>query len=761
MAHRKLTMLGAAVGCAVALALWAAPTSIAATRLGVAPHLPTGSSVVGPLPGATRMSVAVALRPRDPAGLQSLATEVSTPGSSLYGQYLTPAQFATRFGATPAQVGEVESSLRAHGLSPGPVSPNGLSIPVSTTAGQLEQAFSLSLTRVALRGSRTAIANSVAPLLDANIAGVVQSVVGLDTLAHPRPLIQRSAVGAARPRAGAHVLTGGPQPCAGALAAQAAQGGFTTDQIASAYGLSGLYLTGNRGAGQTVVLYELEPYDPADVVAFQACYGTHAPITNIPVDGGAGGGPGAGEAALDIEQAIGFAPGANIVVYEGPNSTATGPGSGYYDTWNAIITQDRGQVVSASWGQCEALEPAADAQALGDLFAEAAAQGQTIVSASGDEGSEGCNNPPGEGPPDFELAVGDPASQPFVTGVGGTSLESPGPRPVEQVWNNGGSVLASQSAAGASGGGLSSRWRMPSYQSGAPGSLDVVQANSSSVFCGGGSGYCREVPDVAANSDPATPYLIYWNGSGGATGFPRGWQGIGGTSGATPLWGAVFALANASSVCQGLRIGFANPLLYNAAATSYASAFNDISVGNNDFTGTNAGKYPAGGRYDMSTGLGSPNAAALTGAMCVHAVQARVARPPTISAVSLSGVRRARPKLQLTVTAGQNAPAVKRLAIRLPSTLRFGRKPRAITVIGPNRHRALFSWSLRRGVLTITLKSSKSQIKVTLNYAAITATAREITAARRRRAGKLRINFTVSDARWHPTALTTSVKPRN
>ena len=685
MVHRKLTMLAAAVGCAAAMALWAAPGSMAATRLGVAPHLPTGASVVGLLPGATRVNVAVALRPRDPAGLQSFANEVSTPGSSLYGQYLTPAQFAARFGATPSQITEVESSLRSHGLSPGPLSPNGLSIPVSTTAGQLEQAFSTSLVRVALSGSRAAIANTVAPLLDANIAGAVQSVVGLDTLAHPRPLLQHSAVGAVRPRARAHVVTGGPQPCAGVQAAQAGQGGFTTDQIASAYGLSGLYLTGDQGAGQTIILYELEPYDPDDIAAFQACYGTHAQIANIPVDGGAGDGPGAGEAALDIEQAIGFAPGANIVVYEGPNSTATGPGSGYYDTWSAIIGQDRGKVVSASWGQCEALEPAGDAQALGVLFAEAAAQGQTVVSASGDEGSEGCNNPPGQGPPDFSLAVADPASQPFVTGVGGTRLESPGPRPLEQVWNNGGSPLAALTAPGASGGGISSRWRMPSYQSGAPGWLGVVQSYSTSAYCGGGSGYCRQVPDVSANSDPATPYLIYWNGSGSVGGFPRGWQGFGGTSGATPLWGALFALANASSACQGLRIGFANPLLYNAAATSYGSAFNDISVGNNDFSGTNAGRYPASSGYDMSTGLGSPNAGALVAAMCAHAVQVR---SPTISGVSVSSLRRARPKLQFTAVQGQNAPALKRLVVRLPNGLRFAKKLKHITVIGPRGNRA-------------------------------------------------------------------------
>jgi hypothetical protein len=263
---------------------------------------------------------------------------------------------------------------------------------------------------------------------------------------------------------------------------------------------------------------------------------------------------------------------------------------------------------------------------------------------------------------------------------------------------------------------------------------------------------------VSADSDPRTPYLIYWNGSGAAFGFPSGWQGIGGTSAATPLWGAVFALANASSACQGVRVGFANPLLYAAAAASYGTAFNDVTAGNNDFTGTNGGRYPAVPGYDMATGLGSPNAASLVAALCVHAVQIRA---PTISGVSVTGVRRARPQLQFTAKAGQNAPALKRVAIRLPSALRFARKPKRITVIGPNGHRALFSSSLRGGVLTITLNNSKSQIRVTISYAAITATRREVAAARRGRPGKLPITVTVSDAAFRPTPLKAVVKPRS
>jgi subtilase family serine protease len=754
-------MLAAGLGCAVALALGAAPAPVAANaaRLGLAPRLPAGASVLGLLPASTPINVAVTLRPRDPAGLAAFATDASTPGSSEYGRYLTPSQFAARFGATPSQITEVERSLRAHGLAPGPVSANDLAIPVTTSAGKLDHALSLSLLRVTLSGRRTAIANSVAPLLDSNIAGVVQSVVGLDTLSRPRPLIQHSAIGAVRSHATAHVVTGGPQPCDGARHAQSVQGGYTTDQIASAYGLSGLYTAGDQGAGQTMALYELEPYDPADIAAYQSCYGTRASIANVVVDNGAGSGAGSGEAALDIEQSIGFAPNANMLVYEGPNSSATGPGSGYYDTWNAIISQDREQVVSASWGQCEALEPGADAQALGTLFAEAAAQGQTIVSASGDMGSEGCDNPPGQGPPDFSLAVGDPASQPFVTGVGGTTLLSPGPRPSERAWNNGGSPVGAPFQPGATGGGVSSTWRMPSYQSGAPSSLHVIQPNlSSGAPCGGGSGYCREVPDVSADSDPATPYLIYWNGSGAASGFPTGWQGIGGTSGATPLWGAVFALANASSACQGLRVGFANPLLYAAAASSYGSLFNDVTAGNNDFTGTNNGKYPAVQGYDMATGLGTPDAASLVAALCARAIQVRA---PTISGFSVSGLKQAKPKLQFTVKAGQNAPALKRVAIRLPTVLRFGRKPLRAMVAGPNGHSALFSSNLRGGVLTIMLKSSKSQVRVTLSYPAITAIAREVSAARGGRPGKLRLTATLSDAVFHSTTLAASVKPRS
>jgi subtilase family serine protease len=708
-------------------------------RLGSSPQLPSGASVAGQVASNTPMQISVALRPQDPAALDSFATAVSTPGSSDYGQYITPAQFAARFGPTDAVISAVENSLRAHGLTPGTVTANHLAIPITATVGQLEQAFSVSLLRVTLPSDSHAIVNSAAPLLDANIAGAVQGVEGLSTLSAPHPLLQRSDVLRSSARVShstRHVATGGPQPCSAATSAAPDQSAYTADQIASAYGFSGLYQAGDEGAGQTVAIYELEPYSPSDIAAYQSCYGTHTSVSNVNVDGGAGSGSGQGEAALDIEQVIGLAPKTNVLVYEGPNSNSGSPGAGPYDTWNAIISQDRARVVTASWGQCEALEGATDANEENTLFEEAAAQGQTVVSASGDEGSEDCNNPPLQ--PDASLGVDDPSSQRYVTGVGGTTLSAIGPRPTEKVWNNGGNVgglLGFQPGAG--GGGVSSFWGMPSYQANAPSSLHVQRSSS------------RESPDVSADADPDSGYLVYWQGS---------WGGIGGTSGAAPLWAALIALTNASSACHGSVVGFANPALYEVAAATYAEDFNDITRGNNDFTGTNGGKYAAGTGYDMASGLGTPNGASLAASLCGHAAQVG---SPTVSSVSLTGVRRARPKLSFTVNSGNNAPALRTISIRLPSGLRFASGRRRVTVSGPKGAKARFTSRLSQGILIIRLKSPKSRVRVTVSYGTLHATRHESATVKSGHAGKLKLTITVTDSRGRRTRLATTFKPRS
>ena len=574
-------------------------------RIGAAPRPLTGSKVLGSLGSGTPIGVTVALQPRDPAGLAAYAAAVATPGSGAYHQYLTPAQFAQRFGPTGTQIATVESSLRAHGLNPGVVSANGLAIRVAATAGALSNAFSTSFQRVGVPGGRTAYVNTSAPAVDANVAGDVQGVIGLDTLSVRQPLALRESARRSRSvdrRLAPRATAGAPQACSTATRAAPGYSALTADQLASAYDFSGFYGAGDFGAGQTVAIYELEGNFLSDITHYQRCYGTSTTVTYQPVDGGAPAPTqGAGlESALDIEDLIGLAPKANVIVYQGPNSDSFA--SGPYDTYNTIISDDKAQVISTSWGQCEALTSPATSNsqsqldAENTLFQEAATQGQTILAASGDSGSADCQ--PGGG--STGLAVDDPASQPFVTGVGGTTLTL-GPPASETAWNDG-------VHGGGGGGGISTGWPMPAYQSGATPALNVINGHSSGAPCGAAAGtQCRQVPDVSADAGGASSYLVYRGG----------WMGVYGTSGAAPTWASLIALANASSACTGSPIGFANPGLYRAAGSSaHASIFNDITVGNNDSQNAPGGLFPAGSGYDMATGLGTPIGAALPAALC-------------------------------------------------------------------------------------------------------------------------------------------------
>ncbi len=617
------------VACALTVAVTLMPGSAARAavmRIGRRPVVPAGAVARGAVAPSLRLHVTVALEPRDPEALHAYAEAVSTPGSRAFHHYLTPAQFGHRFGATAAAVLAVRRSLRAEGLRPGPATPGSLSIPVLASAAQLERGLKISLRRLALPGRRTAVAASAAPALDASAAGAVQSVVGLDTVSAPHPLLARppsarstGASSVSSQLAATSAVADGPRPCAAAQATAAAHDAHTADQIASAYGFTGLYGAGDLGRGVTVAVYELEPVSASDIGHYQSCYGTHTSIRFVPVDGGVGKGPGTGEAALDIENLIGLAPRANVLVYDGPNANSGAPGSGPYDTFRSIIDQDRAQVVSVSWGECEAAVGAGDAAAENTLFEQAAVQGQTIVAAAGDSGSEDCAF--GSNLRQTQVAVDDPSSQPFVTGVGGTTLSAVGPRPTESVWNSAGGVPDGLGQPGAGGGGISDLWPMPAGQRDASATLNVLGAGPTGRQCGHPGGYCREVPDVSADADPTTGYAIYYNGSGSEFGVPAGWQAIGGTSAAAPVWSALMALADASSACAKGPIGYAVPALYGAAGTSYAADFNDVRTGDNDFTHTNGGRFAAGAGYDEASGLGTPNATALAASLCAGSLR--------------------------------------------------------------------------------------------------------------------------------------------
>jgi len=598
---------------------------------GSTPRLPAGARFVAPLAAGRLLRFDVVLQVPNPAALASFVTGVSNPGSPNYRQYLQPGEFASRFGPAPESIAAVRRWLSAQGLSPGPTTPDGLIVPVSGTVAQVSGAFHTSVDAVRLAGGSLSYSPTGPPSVPASLGPVVQGVVGLSTTAPWRNDLRRApgrgtspgAGGRSGPRASsgpkalARPASAGPQACPQAASQAAAGGPLTMNQLAGAYDFSPLYAQGRLGAGVTIGLYELEPFDSSDVALFDSCYGISTSVSTVSVDGGAGSGPGSGEAILDVEDAAAFAPDASVLVYEGPNDNDNLPGGGPFDTLDRMATDDRAQVLSTSWGNCEpentpaGAGPGSAAGAESQVFAEMAAQGQTMVAASGDSGSEGCFDP-FVIPPDLDesLQAIDPASQQDVTAVGGTSLPDGSPTG-ETVWNDcagTSSDFCALSGGGSGGGGISANWPMPSWQAGA--GRGVINPHSSGTPCGATGGYCRQVPDVAADADPSTGVVVY-----SATAYQpscSGWCVVGGTSAAAPMWGAIFALADAGCSTQ---VGMANPALYSLG-TAASPAFNDVTVpGTNDLTQTNSGDYPTTPGYDLATGWGSPNVANLVAAL--------------------------------------------------------------------------------------------------------------------------------------------------
>jgi DNA-binding beta-propeller fold protein YncE len=393
----------AVVGCAVALTGAAqasssgssaglATTTLASYRspVGKAAVIPPGIRSIGIAGAATPIRVDVVLNPRDPAALHAFATAVSTPGTTQYRHFLPRGQFASRFGPTAAAISTVTAYLRGQGLHPGALTSDHLILPLQTTVGGIAGAFHVSMTRYAEPAGATALANNEAPTLPASVARDVQGIVGLDTfsapVAHPLTAPHRTAAPASR---AAQPATSGPTACAAAVSEASSSGGWTYNQLSTAYGFNNLYSKGDLGAGATIALFEEQTYSSADIKTFQTCYKTAAKVTNVSVDGGNKDPDDSAEAALDIETAIGIAPKANMLVYE-----TTGSGTGPVDGYDAIVSQDKAQVITSSWSSepfsCDVFVPSSTVSAENTIFEEAATNGQATFVATGDVGSAGC-----------------------------------------------------------------------------------------------------------------------------------------------------------------------------------------------------------------------------------------------------------------------------------------------------------------------------------------------------------------------------------
>jgi hypothetical protein len=631
-----------------------APSSARLMQVGAAPVLPTGARALGMLPAGARVSGGVALKLPDSPALTNFIAAVSNPRSASYHQYLSRGQFAGRFGPSASAVAAVRRQLQSDGLTVSGVSANHLIVSFSGSAAAVEAAFHTGLRQVALKGGGSGLTTTSAVRLPASIAIDVTAVIGLNRLVR-----EQSHATAAKPaRAGttatAATVTpaasgGGPVACADA-AAQEQNGALTDQQVAKAYGLDPLYAAGDLAASQTVDIYELEPFAMSDIKTFTQCYfgADHSKqVTVTSVDGGPGTGPGSAEAALDVEDAVALAPGAKIHVFQGPNmDDPFGP----LDTWNAIAVADDASQVSSSWGLCETeIQQGAPGvlQVENEIFQQMAAQGQTVFASAGDDGSDDCAGHGTTAVP-ANLSLDDPASQPYVTSVGGTTITNPASEPpVETVWNNGNN-------GGAGGGGISAVWAMQPWQD----AVAVHQSTASQACSNDPAGtaddfhlagigttlpagtQCRETPEVSALADPQSGPTVFYAGF---------WTQIGGTSSSTPMWAAMLAEINGSAGCKTLAhgVGFADPLFYQVASaspTAYAQAFSDVTRGNNDNLGVGTGvAWPAAKGFDLATGLGTPRITDANGApglaaqLCAAAAGKTAPVPMVSSLTQLTG----------------------------------------------------------------------------------------------------------------------------
>ncbi len=505
------------------------------------------------------LDLSVGLQVRNQDQLDSLLQDIYNPDSPRYHQFLTPGQFKDQFAPTDDQVHEVEQYLKNQGLEVTNVASNNLIVNAHGTVSQTQNAFHTQINNYRL-DRRVFHANENPPSVPQSLSSIISSVSGLENSQQYHPLMRQ--------------LPAKSQKAGRALDAN----GYTPNDIASAYDIAPLHNANILGDNQTVALVELDTFNQSDINQYAQTYNLGTPnISTVQVDN-APTTPGIGsiEAAIDIEVMMAVAPHANQIVYQGPNSTA-----GINDLYNKIITDNRAQIVSIGWGQCEASQGAAELNTLDTILKQGVAQGMGFYAASGDSGAYDCS--------DNNLAVDFPASDPNVTGVGGTNLQlnSDGSYAGETAWSNSSNTKRSPKGAG-SGGGISKTYKQPSWQTG-----NGVQNSYSNGN--------RQVPDVSADADEATGYAIYCTVAI-ATCSSSGWNRVAGTSAATPIWAGSMALVNQYLQSQNqVRIGTANSALYKLFNTPQTFApYHDITSGDNLY-------YPTTNGYDLSTGIGTPD----------------------------------------------------------------------------------------------------------------------------------------------------------
>jgi uncharacterized protein (TIGR03437 family) len=608
--------------------------------------LENDQGVVDPSVILPRVTLVLKPSPTQQSDLDQLLANQQNPASPDYHRWLTPEQYAERFGVSQDDVNRIVQWLGDQHLTVLGVARGRNWIAASGTAAAVQSAFGAEIHHY-LVGAERHFANATQPTIPAAFQGIVGAIQGLhDFRMKPAMRVAKVLPDYTSAR-GNHYLA--------------------PDDLATIYNIKPLYSSGFTGSGQKLVVAGQTKVDLTDVRQFRTYFNLPAndpQLLLVPTTPDPGTSQSdLGEANLDLEWSGAVARDAGIIyVYSTDVMTSA----------QYAIDQNLAPVLSMSYGSCEAENFTADATSLQASAKQANAQGITWFNAAGDSGGTDCN---GSGTSRYNsvLSVDLPASIPEVTGVGGSEFDEGG----GSYWNASGdsnhaSVLsyipetawndsAITGSPSAGGGGASIFFAKPSWQSG-PG------------VPGDGA---RDVPDVAlAASADHDGYLTFTGGN---------MQVVGGTSAGAPSFAGLATLLNQYLVSNGAQssagLGNINPQLYSLARTAPA-VFHDITTGNNIITvvctvrsrNCTAGSYGfnAGVGYDQATGLGSVDAYALMTSWKGQNPSA-VPGPPSITAVGngASFNQRYAPGMLLSIYGVQLSPVTQAAGI-VPLPLQMG-----------------------------------------------------------------------------------------
>jgi hypothetical protein len=612
-------------------------------------HLPLNRAVdLGSVPenqSLERMILVLKMSPEQQRNLVTLLDSQQTKGSPNYHRWLTPEQYGQQFGPATDDVAQISSWLQQQGFTIGRVAKSGMWIEFSGNVGMVNRTFQTQLRRYVVSGENH-VANATDISIPAALAPLVTGVSLHDFFSKPT-LVRSPDLPDITNSAGASAVTPG--------------------DFATIYDLAPLYGANINGSGQTIAIVGRSDINLSDIAQFQKIFGLPNNVPTV-IDNGipAGVTPDGdgGEATLDTEWSAAVATGAKIVLVSSVDTYTT---DGVILSAAYIVDQNVGQIVNASFSNCEPNLGTAGNAFWSNLWQQAAAQGMSVFVSAGDSGSDACAATGLDGRlNDFNVAVNGLSSTPFDTSIGGTEFDETVNGGAQSTFWNSTNAANFSSAIGyipemvwddeftgavfeivlGTGGGVSTVYPTPSWQS-----LNVTGLNVLKTYSlPGQSGVSpRGIPDVSLNASPVhDPYLFCFtspftpddpdcqldNGTFG----PKTFQNVaGGTSFGSPTFAGIMALINqkvlndhpAQTSSDG-RQGLANYVLYPlAVAETFSSCnssnrtnpatpapsgcvFNDITVGNNndpDIAG-----YNATVGYDLASGLGSIDASNLAAA---------------------------------------------------------------------------------------------------------------------------------------------------